>query len=196
VSLEGETDKKLLLALAQKHEFLELVIAFPMLNAYGIGLEAFRDVPEYIRMEVVDYAKAALCYSLKPELRVARKFLDKIGLIHCDPGNRANQYRASYISYLYSFWQRENPNLPEYIPLGCFIAATLMGGNEVKIYNDLKPDCLLVIRGGFVREIEKHLSKMHKDFKPWTMKEYGYSIYYDDRVDEQENELQSVNAVE
>lgn len=172
-------------------KIVDIVSRFPLLHAWGIGFDKFRQLPEHSRMRAMDYAKYILAYELDDEIDGAYMFMRAVS--GRTMYESSNYVKASYLTYMYSFWRKISDKHPEEVPLGCFIVGALIRGQRIRIIEALKPDFLINCGKQKRKNIEWYLQSC-TDFEPWDEKDI--SLATDDRVGEQENELQSVDAVE
>jgi len=180
-------------------KIVEVSANFPLLHAYGIGFDEFRSIPEEKRGRVLDYAKYMLAFELDFEIEAAHCFLKAVGL-RKNPKNR-NYVKADYLAYMYQYWRQGfivaktgRPKWPKEMPLGVFAMAALLAYGRVRVVEKLKPNFLIAVWDERRWRLEKYLELTTKFKKPdekrvlWDFK--------DDREDEEENELHSVDAVE
>lgn len=180
-------------------KIVEVAANFPLLHAYGIGFDEFRTIPEEKRGKVLDYAKYMLAFELDLEIEAAYFFLKAVGL-RKNPKNK-NYVKADYLEYMYQYWRQGfilakygRSKWPKEMPLGVFAMAALLSHGRVRVVEELKPNFLIAVWDDRRRRLENYLQLTTKFKKPdekrvlWDFK--------DDRGDEQENELQSVDAVE
>lgn len=175
-------------------KILDITTKFPLLHAYGVGLDIFRELPEQYRMRVMDYAKFILQYCLDDEIDDARRFFKAI---KCSGKPHHYYYvKVSYLQHVYrSFIKTKRVFIPE-VPYGAFIVAGLSLGQRVKIIPSLKPDCLINVQRGAFQKMEKMLeAKFGHEIKPEHERVHRYKVN-DDRADEVRNEPQSIDAVE
>jgi len=173
-------------------KIVDIVSRFPLLHAWGIGFDKFRQLPEESRMRAMDYAKYILAYELDDEIDGAYMFMRSVA--GRTMYGSANYVKASYLVYMYDFWRTISDKHPVEVPLGCFVVAALIRGQRIRIIEDLKPDFLINCGKQRRKQIEEYLQSC-TDFMPWDEKDI-YFVRNDDRVGEQENELQSAEAVE
>lgn len=180
-------------------KIVEISARFPLLHAYGVGYDEFRSIPEEKRGKILDYAKYMLAFELDLEIEAAHFFLKAVGL-RKNPKNH-NYVKADYLLYLYRYWARQftsaktgKSKWPKEVPLGVFAMAALLAGGRVRIVEELKPNYLIAVWDERRWRLEKYLQMTTKFKKPdekrvlWDFK--------DDRIGEQENELQCADAVE
>lgn len=175
-------------------KILDITKKFPLLHAYGVGLDIFRELPEQYRMRSMEYAKFLLAYCLDDEIDDARAFLKDL---KCSGSSQSPLYvRVSYLEVLFSYWRRPKPTVLEFVPPGAFIVAALAIGQRIKIIPSMKPDCLMQVTKINLRMMEKTLAKRY-GFEPWPKdkKHFVYKVN-DDRADDVGNEPQSIDAVE
>lgn len=175
-------------------KILDITTKFPLLHAYGVGLDIFRDLPEQYRMRSMEYAKFLLAYCLDDEIDNARAFLR---YLKCNGTSVSGFYvKISYLQELYSYWRLPKPSFHEFVPPGAFVLAALAVGQRVKIVPSIKPDCLMLITKRELGKMERALQKQY-GFQPWPndKKHHTYKVN-DDRVDDVGNEPQSIDAVE
>lgn len=179
---------------------VNIVARFPLLHAYGIGFDDFRKLPEHRRAQVMDYCKYILAYELDDEIVAAARFLRLVGS-RIGPTDR-HYVKADYIEHVYQYWNSTmlvksgKTKYPKEMPLGVFALAALAINIKVRVVEELKPNFLIATSIERLRRLEKFLAATTK-FKvpPRSKYTWTYSIG-DDRADEQENSLQSVDAVE
>ena len=179
-------------------KIVEVSANFPLLHAYGIGFEEFRTVPEEKRGKVLDYAKYMLAYELDKEITAACFFFRAIGL-RKNSMNR-NYVKADYLAHMYEYWRRQfgytrfgDSRWPKEMPLGVFAMAALLSNGRVRVVEELKPNYLIAVRDESRRTLEDYLQRTTK-FKTPDEKRVLWD-FKDDREDEEENPLQSVDAV-
>lgn len=175
-------------------KIIDIVRRFPLLHAYGIGLDMFREVPEQYRMRAVDYAKFMLAYELDDEIDGAALFFRKID--GPEPNKSFDYVRGSYLLYIYSYWRKISGHHPEVMPVGAFIVGALITGKKIRIHEGLKPDFLVSMKTMRRAVVERFLEENY-DFRRWPLEAQGYEpSLNDDRVDEYGNEPGGVDAVE
>lgn len=185
---------------AYAKKIVEISARFPLLHAYGVGYDEFRKIPEEKRGKVLDYAKYMLAFELDLEIDAAYFFLKAVGIRK--NALNSNYVKADYLAYMYEYWRRffisaktGESKWPKEMPLGVFAMAALLSGGRVRVVEELKPNYLIAVTDERRRRLEKYLSATTK-FKTPDESRFKWDFGNDDRVDEQENSLQGVDAVE
>jgi len=172
----------------------KVVKDFPLLHAYGVGFGMFGCIPEQIRSQIIDYARYMLGYELDHEIDAALSFIKTLGGI-TTPHNE-NYVRSEYLSHLYATWRLEQLRAPERMPQGCFAVAALMINGSVRVVEALKPNFLVGIGIRKRDRLEEYLVAT-KGYQRWPDEKVFWSFARDDdRVDDKENKLRCVDAVE
>jgi hypothetical protein len=174
-------------------KIVDIVSRYPLLHAYGVGLDIFRQLPEQQRMRGIEYAKWMLAYALDDEIDSTFLFYRAL---HCDRFNPHghNFVKASYLEYMYGYWRQLSGTCKKEVPLGCFIVGALMIGQRVFFTPDSKPQVYITISRKRMRAIEDYLERQF-DFKKLPEEEYRWS-FKDEREDDVGNEPQCVDALE
>lgn len=171
---------------------IDIAQRYTALHAYGVGLDVFRELPEFSRAQAMDYAKYILAFELDDEIDSASAFLEAM---HCARFKTKRIYlRCSYLLHLYTYWRLVNPTHMKNVPPGALIVAALLLGERVKVPMKIRPDSLIAMNEARSKYMVEYLAK-HFDFVDWS-DEKKYLIISDDRKGEEWNEPRSVDAVE
>jgi hypothetical protein len=177
-------------------EIRRIVGTVPLLHAYGMGIEVFRNMPEQNRMRAVEYAKYLLAHELKYEIESATRFLSalRMGARPTYQWQKCNWVRSTHLEYVYKYWQKVTNLYAKEIPKGCFAVASFILKKPIFVVDKLKPDFLINVTKDDLKRLEIYLhSEYDFEIKANYLKHYNFK---EDRVGEVENTLQSANAVE
>lgn len=123
---------------------IQCVDKFPLLHAFGIGLEPFKDFPEKKRVKALNYSKYLLSHCLDSEVDAAIKLFMRLGR----PSWESTPFYVSteYIQLMYKYFRKARGyriTLPQHVPVGTIILAALLRGNRVVVTHDIKPHALV-----------------------------------------------------
>lgn len=125
----------------------QCVDKFPILHAYGIGLEPFKNFPEKKRIKAYNYAKYMLSQCLDTEIDAVAKFFVKLGRPSWE--TRPFYVSTEYIQHLYKYYRLSRchtATLPKHVPVGTVILAALLRGNRVVVNHEIKPHALVGLK--------------------------------------------------
>jgi len=160
----------------------DVVSRFPLLHAYGLGFEIFRELPEHARMRGMDFAKFALAYALDDEIDSALLFLKSMRRKTSRSGR--HHVRCSYLIRMYRYWRRLSGKHPVRMPPGAMMTAALLLGQRVTAVPSLKPDGLISMHQKHFVWLEQYLVKNY-GMRPGTRREkYFLGFGNESREDE------------
>lgn len=174
---------------------VDITRRFTSLHAYGIGLNVFRELPEFSRINAIEYSRYMLAFELDDEIDSCCVFLDAM---HCNQKTAIKVYlRCSYLLHLYQGWRHLNTDTEKVIPPGAMVVAALLKAQKVKVPTFLRPDCLIAVNRARYRYMVSYLKKRFQ-FVDWDddKKYLRIENKNDDRVGDKGNEPQSADAVE
>lgn len=132
---------------------------FPLLHAFGIGLEPFKDFSDEQKQEVLVYAKYLLSHCLDLEADWAMRMIDDLGRPEWDNSNPF-YVSSDYIQMSYEFWRKQHSRtkeLPRHMPVGPIILSALLNGNRVLVSHATKPHALISVLKTNFRRRHKYL---------------------------------------
>lgn len=136
---------------------IDVVSRFPLLHAYGVGLDIFRSVPEQYRMRAIDYAKWMLAYALDDEIDSCYMFLEALHLDRVAPTAKPF-IRGTYLLEMHKHWRKMSGKHTSDVTVGTLAAAALLHGHRVRIVEAIKPDCYITVPVKRLRWYENYLA--------------------------------------
>jgi hypothetical protein len=163
----------------------DIVSRFPLLHAYGVGFEVFREMPDHVRMRAMDFAKFTLAYALDDEIDSAIMFFKVMRRKNTLPGK--HQVRCSYLIRMYHHWRRLSGTHVSAMPYGAMMVGALMLGQRVTAVPTLKPDALISMHEGQFKRMEQYLIKNYDLTEGKRREKYFLGFGNENREGEQGN---------
>lgn len=128
-----------------KH-IVQCVDKFPLLHAFGVGLEPFKSFSDKKRIPAFNYSRYLLSHCLDTEIDNSIRLMMKMGR----PSWETTPFYVSteYLLLVYKYFRSARAmrrKMPKHLPLGTLILAALLRGNRVVVNYEIKPHALVGI---------------------------------------------------